>query len=213
MHLGGRRNLADVRTDASRNRDRIVEAYLALSRPHRASPALTDVADAAGVSRMTLYRHFKDAEALRRAAYLRLLDEVTESLERVAAGGGSIEEKLAGIAEEMLARVGQMQIVFSGQDWYDRKAMRHWSAWVRPLVELIREAQERGELRDDLSAEWLADAMLWLLHGATIIPVGLDQFNVGRSVLSTFLDGARPSRDHEDLEQPPPTLRSPPRRP
>jgi TetR/AcrR family transcriptional regulator, mexCD-oprJ operon repressor len=184
-----------MRTDAAKNRDRIIDAYIELASPHRAYPTPTDVADAAGVSRVTLYRHFSDGEALRRAASIRLLDDVTDFLEEAIGGDGTIEEKLTAITDGMFVRVGKMQLLFSGQDWYDRKSMSHWTAWIRPLVNLIRSGQESGELRVDLPADWMADALLWLLYGATIIPAGFDRYNVARRVVSTFLDGTRGSQN------------------
>src|ERR1700742_3736865 len=57
------------RTDAQRNRERILEvAKLAFTR-HGANASLDDIAKDAGVGAGTLYRHFPSREALMEAVY------------------------------------------------------------------------------------------------------------------------------------------------
>lgn len=68
------------RTDALRNRDRLVKAARAAFAAPEGSVPLEGIARAAGVGIGTLYRHFPTREALVEAVYAAELDDVTDSV-------------------------------------------------------------------------------------------------------------------------------------
>jgi AcrR family transcriptional regulator len=182
-----------MRADAAQNRDRIVRAYLSLVDERHLDPPMAAVADAADVARITLYRHFADRDALRRAALVRALDDAREHLRAVIETPQPIEDALTAIVRENVARARQVQVLTSGNDAWDRRLNRYWLEWVAPFVEFLRSAQRRGELRDDLPAAWLADLLFWSLQAAAVGLSLRDEHDPAAIVVASFLDGARPN--------------------
>lgn len=181
-----------MRADAAQNHDRIVRAFLALVDERSAEPTMAAVAAAAGVARITLYRHFADRDALRRAALVRALDDAREQLRAVIETPQPIEDALTAIVRDNIVRARQVQVLTSGHDFRDRRLDSHWLDWVRPFVEFLRSAQRRGELRDDLPAAWLADLLFWSLQAAAVGLTLRSERDPARIVVAAFLDGARP---------------------
>jgi AcrR family transcriptional regulator len=181
-----------MRADAAQNHDRIVRSFLSLVDERRLEPTMAAVAVEADVARITLYRHFADREALRRAALVRALDDAREQLRAVIETPQPIEDALTAIVSDNVVRARQLQVLTSGYDFWDRRLNRHWLDWVHPFVEYLRAAQRRGELRDDLPAAWLADLLFWSLQAAAVGVTLRSEPDPARMVVAAFLDGARP---------------------
>ena len=64
---------------------------------------------------------------------------------------------------------------------------------VAPVRRLLVNGQRAGEIRDDVPARWLAEALLTLAVGAVSIPPSTGTNDTVAAVSSVFLDGARPS--------------------
>jgi hypothetical protein len=64
---------------------------------------------------------------------------------------------------------------------------------VAPVRRLLVNGQRAGEIRDDVPARWLAEALLTLAVGAVSIPPSTGTDDTVAAVSSVFLDGARPS--------------------
>jgi AcrR family transcriptional regulator len=67
-----------MRQDALRNRERLLEAADAMFREHGVEVSVGEIADAAGVGRGTLFRNFKNKDALIAAVVVVRLGEVME---------------------------------------------------------------------------------------------------------------------------------------
>lgn len=159
------------RADAERNTAAIVDAGLDcfLADPQASMAA---VARAAGVSRVTLYSHFPTREALLDAALDRAVDEAAATLEALDGEGGAAE---AGAEEDLgllvrsswriLDRHSAVFAAVSAALPPERLRERH-DRILAPVRRLIGRGRESGELRTDLSADWLVTVVYTLVHAA-----------------------------------------------
>jgi TetR/AcrR family transcriptional repressor of mexCD-oprJ operon len=183
------------RADARRNIEKILEAAVAcLSRDPDAS--VGEIAQAAGVGRVTLYGHFASREALIEAALTRLLDEGDQVLAAVDLSGDPREALRALIESGWLltAQAGAVLDAALGtlppgriQELHAKPAQR--------LEDLIRRGQSEGVFRADLPASWLASALHHVMKGA-VVDVGkgrLDSADAARFISETVLGALRPA--------------------
>ncbi|MGW1775484.1 TetR/AcrR family transcriptional regulator [Streptomyces sp. NPDC002104] len=172
------------RADAERNAAAIVDAGLDcfLADPQASMAA---IARAAGVSRVTLYSHFPTREALLDAALDRAVDEAAATLEALDGGSGSGSgsggeggggSAAAGGAEEALGvlirsswrvldRHSAVFAAVSAALPPERLRERH-DRILAPVRRLIGRGRESGELRADLSADWLVTVVYSMVHAA-----------------------------------------------
>lgn len=156
------------RADARRNRAAVLDAALRL---FRTDPAATvaQVAQAAGVGRVTLYGHFPTREALVGAALTEAVDRAERAMDAAgpgtADGAGAELERLLAAAWPALAdghgAVSAACRELSAED----VAARHEPV-VRPLREVLDRGVAAGELRGDLGTGWLVAAVSALVHAA-----------------------------------------------
>ena len=131
---------------------------------------LSAVAEAAGVSRVTLHRHGVTVEALVIAVLRRASDDLRASLWPVLAGPGSAAERLR-LALEALCQVcerhiGVLSALFRAPvrrlpDDPDRTTSFEF---VEPFERLLRDGEVDGSLRSDdpaTDAALLANAVTW----------------------------------------------------
>ncbi|MET9855883.1 TetR/AcrR family transcriptional regulator [Streptomyces sp. NPDC006450] len=160
------------RADAERNTAAIVDAGLDcfLIDPQASMAA---VARAAGVSRVTLYSHFPTREALLDAALDRAVDEAAATLEALdgeggAAGEEGVEEALGLLIRSSWRILDRHSAVFAAVSAAlppERLRERH-DRILAPVRRLIGRGRESGELRADLSADWLVTVVYSLVHAA-----------------------------------------------
>ncbi len=164
------------RADAERNTTTIVDAGLDcfLADPQASMAA---VARAAGVSRVTLYSHFPTREALLDAALDRAVDEAAATLEALDGEGGvagagaeagGVEEALGLLIRSSWRLLDRHSAVFAAASAAlppERLRERH-DRILAPVRRLIGRGRESGELRADLSADWLVTVVYSLVHAA-----------------------------------------------
>ncbi|WP_327306796.1 TetR/AcrR family transcriptional regulator [Streptomyces sp. NBC_01298] len=170
------------RADAERNTAAIVDAGLDcfLADPQASMAA---IARAAGVSRVTLYSHFPTREALLDAALDRAVGEAAATLEGLggeegatgggAAGGGpagegGVEEALGVLIRGSWRVLDRHSAVFAAVSAAlppERLRERH-DRILAPVRRVIGRGRESGELRADLSADWLVTVVYSLVHAA-----------------------------------------------
>lgn len=162
------------RADAQRNIDKILTAGLKLysSRP---GVSVAEVAQAAGVGRVTLYGHFPSRTELAKAL-------MTRAFEETEAAWASVET--AGPADEALDRLLREQ-------WYLMERNRNLRnnvvgdldpQWLRqrhdPILQrveqLIARGRDEGAFRTDLPLPWMVTALYSLAHAAA------DEISEGR---------------------------------
>jgi TetR/AcrR family transcriptional regulator, mexCD-oprJ operon repressor len=185
------------RADARRNVEKILEAAVAtLSRNPEAS--VSEIAQAAGVGRVTLYGHFGSREALIEAALTRVLDEGDQVLE-VLDLSGDPREALRTLIESgwlLTARAGAVLEAARKTLPPGRIQELHFKAAQR-VEDLIRRGQSEGVFRADLPASWLTSAMHHVMKGAAVeVSMGrLDSADAPRFISEIVLAGLRPPSD------------------
>lgn len=161
------------RADARQNADKIVQAAITcLGRNSEAS--MNDIAQEAGVGRVTLYGHFPSREALVEAALVRLLTRGDEVLEAVDLTGDP-RDGLRALMESGWLLIAQAASVLQAAQAVLPPARVH-ELHAKPeqrVHDLIRRGQTEGVFRTDVPADLLAGVLHHILHGtATDVATG-----------------------------------------
>lgn len=154
------------RADAERNIARIVSAARAqLSRDPNAT--IDDIAQAAGVGRMTLYGHFRTRADLIEAALDDALRTGEETLSAIDLTGDAREAmtRLLASSWELVAESAALLAAAEGVLPAGRVREMHEKP-VQRMTELVERGQKQGVFRTDLPASWLVSVVHYILHGA-----------------------------------------------
>lgn len=148
--------------------------------------SMADVAAEAGVARGTLYRYFPSREVL--------LDELAQV---AASGAGS--RLAAARLDEVPAREGVVRAVRAFLDGGDAfiaiarertRSTRFDELVAGPLRRLVERAQAEGQLRDDISAPWLAESLLALTVALVVTSPNVGREDAVALISGLYLDGA-----------------------
>lgn len=153
------------RADAERNIAAILDAGFELFAAN-SSVSMAEVAQAAGVGRVTLYAHFSSREALLEAIVRRAIDEAVELLD-----GLGLDAEPAAVALERLLRT-QWNLLdryrriraAAVDELGERRLRRRHDPVLERLRGLIVRGQNDGAFRTDLTSDWLVTAIYSLLH-------------------------------------------------
>jgi AcrR family transcriptional regulator len=154
------------RADARQNAEKIVRAAVTcLGRSPEAS--MNDIAQEAGVGRVTLYAHFPSREALVEAALIRLLAEGDDVLEAIDLSGDP-RDGLRSLMESGWLLIAQAASVLqAAQATLPQGRVQEMHAKPEQRVhDLIRRGQAEGVFRADIPADLLASVLHHILHGA-----------------------------------------------
>ena len=150
----------------------VVESAIALLNTNPTA-SMAEIAAASKVGRTTVYRHFPNREDLLVALFERVIVDSRVMTERIAAEAGSAEEMLRMLAPEMIELGLRYRFLHAyrnvGQQTIDQSKQMPDDPVRRYLVE----AQERGEVRSDYPAQWIASTISALAIAA------LDDLYVG----------------------------------
>jgi len=180
-----------LRTDAERNRGRIIEAAAAAFARRGLDVPLEEVADEAGVGIGTLYRRFSGRDELIGACFERRLAEYASVAEEALAAPeawtgftGYVETICAmQAADRGLADVLNRSLPNAGE------LEAHRARGFALSVRLIERAQAEGSLRADLVAEDLA--LLFMANAGVVQVTSGSAPDAWRRFLAIFLDGLR----------------------
>jgi TetR/AcrR family transcriptional repressor of mexCD-oprJ operon len=186
------------RADAEHNTARILDAAATcLSRSATASMA--EIAQAAGLGRVTVYGHFPSREALIEATLARLL----ERGETVLAGldlSGDPRQALRALIESSWRLIADADAVLeAAQSVLPPGRVRELHAKPAQRVEaLIGRGQTEGAFRADLPASWLVSVLYHILKGAAAdVGAGrLDPSDAPRFIGATVLAAYEPEPAH-----------------
>jgi AcrR family transcriptional regulator len=177
-----------LRADARRNRERLLDAALALFVECGPDVALEAVAKRAGVGIGTLYRHFPTREALVESAYrseVAHLCEAAEELLRERAPDDALAAFMDRFVDYAATKRGMkpmlMAVAESGSDVFADAREQIVGAVAR----LVDAGVAAGAIRSDVDAEDVLRAMgiVWSL------PAGQEE--QARRVLGIVMDGLR----------------------
>jgi AcrR family transcriptional regulator len=181
-------------------RDATLDATATLVAEHGlASVTMSQIAEATGIGRATLYRHFRDIEAILGAWHERQIALHLARLAEVGHQPGGVGQRLAAVLETYAqlsahAHDGDLGAVLH-QGRHVAQARHRLRDFLR---DLIADGVATGELRDDIPAEELATFCLHALGGAREMP---SQDGVRRLVAVT-VNGLRPPPDRRRPARP-----------
>jgi AcrR family transcriptional regulator len=176
------------RTDALRNRERILEAAHEAFTRSGADASLDDIARQAGVGPGTLYRHFPSRDALLEAVY-------RSGVEKLVAAERKFGETLAPV-EALRAwmllfvdYIAQKQIIAPALNDVPGGASKLYEgsrALIQSAMErLVRRAMRSGDLRRDIDPFDLFRALI----GASYVTVGSDWRQSARRLVDILIAG------------------------
>lgn len=152
------------RLDARRNLQAILEAAAReLADDPKAS--MSAIAERSGLGRATVYRHFRSREELVEAIHRRALDDAEEAIARSRPREGPAPQALERLVEALL-EVGDRYRVAAELHAGDPALRRRERRLARPVAALVERGQAAGELRGDIPAEWVPQALAGLLAAA-----------------------------------------------
>jgi AcrR family transcriptional regulator len=159
-----------LRADAARNRARILDAARSAFAESGLDVGVEEIARRAGVGKGTLYRRFPTKEALVRAIFEDILDDLERLVEEVAAepdAGEAFRRFLSSAAHKQASNQGFFDVVaqrLGAAALTPDQRRRFLGAIARPL----RRAQAAALVRGDLVPEDVQ--MMFRMLGATTRP-------------------------------------------
>jgi TetR/AcrR family transcriptional repressor of mexCD-oprJ operon len=185
----------DLRVDARRNVRAILEAAARVLAEDPAA-SMQEIADAAEVSRPTVYRHFSNREELIEAIRLEAMEQARETLDAAAASSEPAADALERLILDFAGIVARYPLLAS------LIGTKHHPKDHGPpegLIEAFNSLADRGRrdgtLRPDLRGEILGPVTM----GALVMSLkvgslrGSDPRDVGAAVAAMVLGGARAS--------------------
>jgi AcrR family transcriptional regulator len=155
------------RTDAIRNRERVLEAAKAVFSRGGPEASLEEVARHAGVGIGTLYRHFPTREALYEAVYRREVDQLVElarQLETQAAPIEALRRWMQSGVEFMATKKGMAAALALAAHSSSELIAYSLDQLTNALRQLLQRAAAAGELRAEVDAEDLLRTLVGMCY-------------------------------------------------
>ena len=179
------------RTDAQRNRERILEVAKAAFTRSGANASLDDIAKEAGVGAGTLYRHFPTRDALIETVYRTEVEKLATAERRFAAAMSPIDALRAWMLL-FVDYIATKQIIASALNAYVGGPSKLYEG-SRPQIQgaidaLVKRAINNGDIRRDLDPFDLLRALIGVSHVAS----GPDWQPSARRLVDILITGSRP---------------------
>jgi AcrR family transcriptional regulator len=185
------------RADARRNFELLLDAAeRCLSRDPDAS--MTDIAEEAGLRRVTVYGHFASRADLVEKVSRRVLANANEMLSQVDLSGDAVSalERLVTASWETTVRSGS--VITAAEKALPPRVLRemHTGELEDRVRGLLSTAQRKRNFRTDLSTDWLVAVFHATLHAAALeIEAGrLEQRDAADVITTTLLGAYLPHR-------------------
>ena len=179
------------RTDALRNRERILEVAKAAFTRQGANASLEEIAKQAGVGIGTLYRHFPTRDALIEGVYRNEVEKLAAAASHFAKKMSPIEALRAWmlllvdyIAAKHIIAPALNSIVGGPSRLYEGSRSMIQGA----IDQLVKRAKKSGDLRRDLDAFDLLRALIGVSH----VGSGGDWQQSARRLVDILIAGSRP---------------------
>ena len=153
------------RSDVERNRRTLLTAA-AEELAHNPEASMADVARAAGLTRATLYRHFRNRQSLLEAIQTEALVRAAEALVACRLEEGTALEAFRRAIDELGSHSMRFRIVLMQAPDLNPGFLRQRAQVLAPLVEVVKRGQVEGHIRPDLPPRWIVTAMASLLVAA-----------------------------------------------
>jgi AcrR family transcriptional regulator len=179
------------RTDAQRNRERILEIAKEAFTRSGAEASLDDIARDAGVGPGTLYRHFPTRDALIEAVYRTEVEKLAAAERRFAEAMPPIEALRAWMLL-FVDYIATKQIIAPALNAYVGGASKLYEgsrAQVQGAIDaLVKRAIKNRDIRRDLDPFDLLRALIGVSHVAS----GPDWQQSARRLVDILITGSRP---------------------
>jgi AcrR family transcriptional regulator len=178
------------RTDAMRNRERILEMAKAAFTGQGANASLEEIAKQAGVGIGTLYRHFPTRDALIEGVYRNEVEKLATAASRFTETMSPLEALRAWMLL-LVDYIAAKHIIAPALNTIAGGASRlHEGSRTilqDAIGELVKRAKRSGDLRTDLDAYDLLRALI----GASHVGSGADWQQSGRRLVDILIVGSR----------------------
>jgi len=179
-----------LRTDALRNRERILEVAKRAFTREGADASLDEIAKQAGVGAGTLYRHFPTRDALIEAVYRSEVEKLAAAAHGFAASMSPVEALRAWLLL-FVDYVAAKHIIAPALNSVAGGPSRLYEG-SRSLVqgaidELVKSAKKSGEVRKDVDASDLLRAVI----GVSYVGSGGDWQQSARRLVDILVAGSR----------------------
>jgi AcrR family transcriptional regulator len=179
------------RTDALRNRERILEVAKAAFTRQGANASLEEIAKQAGVGAGTLYRHFPTRDDLIESVYRNEVEKLAAAAARFAETMSPLESLRAWmllLVEYIAAKhiIAPALNTIAGGPSRLHEGSR---AMIHAAIDgLVKKAKRTGDLRRDLDASDLLRALIGVSH----VGSGADWQQSARRLVDILIAGSRP---------------------
>lgn len=177
-----------TRIDVERNRRILLDAAagaLALN----PEATLSEVAQLAGLTRATLYRHFGSREKLIAVLREDALACAHEVITDARVHEGTAMEALRRVVNGILSFGGRFRPLLVEGAARDPDFLRQRDDAFAPVAAIIERGQQSGAMRKDLSATWVVTALTALLAAAVRAAPEMLNSDVAETVLATLITG------------------------
>ena len=157
------------------------------------SASMAEIADAAGVSRATLYRYFPSRDALLSGLAEAASAELRERIADAELDTIPVQEAIARLTRGFVF-AGSKYVALTHSGHKPPDSGKTQQDLAEPVYRLLRRGIADGTLRSDLRPEVLVQIFSGLLETAIRIsgPGGIGAEKASAAVISVFLDGSRP---------------------
>jgi AcrR family transcriptional regulator len=180
------------RTDALRNRERILDVAKGAFSRHGADASLDEIAKQAGVGAGTLYRHFPTRDVLIEAVYRSEVEKLAAAAQRFAAAMSPIEALRAWlllfvdyIAAKHIIAPALKSVTGGASRLYENSRSLVQGA----IEELVKRAKKSGTVRRDVDASDLLRAVI----GVSYVSSGGDWQQSAKRLVEILIAGSRPA--------------------
>jgi AcrR family transcriptional regulator len=181
------------RTDAQRNRERILEVAKQAFTRSGANASLDDIAKQSGVGPGTLYRHFPTRDALIEAVYRAQVEKLAAAARDFAESMPPLEALRAWmllfidhIAAKQIIAPALNTVVGGPSKLYEGSRAQIGGA----LDALAKRAIKSGALRSDLDSSDLLRALI----GVALVPSSPDWQQSAKRLVDILIAGSRPAK-------------------
>ena len=179
------------RTDALRNRERILEVAKEAFTRSGADASLDDIANEAGVGPGTLYRHFPTRDTLIEAVYRTEVEKLAEAEKKFSEGLSPIEALRAWMLlfVDYIATKHIIAPVLNTLVGGPSKLYEGSRAQIQGAIDsLVKRAIKNGDIRRDLEPFDLLRALV----GVSNVASGPDWQQSARRLVDILITGSRP---------------------
>jgi AcrR family transcriptional regulator len=188
VQLAGRK----PRTDALRNRERILQVAKGAFTHHGADASLDEIARQAGVGAGTLYRHFPTRDALIEAVYRTEVEKLAAAAHGFAAAMspiGALRAWLLLFVDYIVAKHIIAPALNSVAGGPSRLYENSRSLVQGAIEELVKRAKKSRDVRRDIDASDLLRAVI----GVSYVGSGDDWQQSARRLVEILIAGSRPA--------------------